>query len=177
MRLARAVSILPHGGFGRGTTRAQARDAGAGGCEGVQPDARRCSVSISGPADEADDVRARRADGVHGRACRGAGERTNRRPVTRDELLRGDWSATIDVLRKEGFRVVVPDQVGFGRSSKPIMPYTLLGHGVNTHKLLETLGIAKAAIVGHSMGGMVAARFALFIPIRPSGWCSTTKSD
>jgi pimeloyl-ACP methyl ester carboxylesterase len=74
------------------------------------------------------------------------------------------WSATIDVLRKEGFRVVVPDQVGFGRSSKPIMPYTLSDMAYNTHKLLETLGITKAAIVGHSMGGMVAARFALLYP-------------
>jgi pimeloyl-ACP methyl ester carboxylesterase len=74
------------------------------------------------------------------------------------------WSTTIEVLRKEGFRVVVPDQVGFGRSSKPIMPYILSDMAFNTHKLLGTLGIEKAAIVGHSMGGMVAARFALLYP-------------
>jgi pimeloyl-ACP methyl ester carboxylesterase len=74
------------------------------------------------------------------------------------------WAATIDVLRKAGFRVVVPDQVGFGRSSKPIMPYTLSDMAMNTRKLLETLGVQKAAIVGHSMGGMVATRFALLYP-------------
>jgi pimeloyl-ACP methyl ester carboxylesterase len=74
------------------------------------------------------------------------------------------WSATIDVLRHAGFRVVVPDQVGFGRSSKPIIPYTLSDMALNTRKLLETLGVAKAAIVGHSMGGMVATRFALLYP-------------
>jgi len=74
------------------------------------------------------------------------------------------WSATIDVLRKEGFRVVVPDQVGFGRSSKPIMPYTFSDMAANTRKLLETLNVPKAAIVGHSMGGMLAARFALLYP-------------
>jgi pimeloyl-ACP methyl ester carboxylesterase len=74
------------------------------------------------------------------------------------------WATTIDVLRQAGFRVVVPDQVGFGRSSKPIMPYTLSDMAANTRALLETLGIAKAAIVGHSMGGMVAARFALLYP-------------
>jgi pimeloyl-ACP methyl ester carboxylesterase len=34
----------------------------------------------------------------------------------------------------------------------------------NTHKILETLGIQKADIVGHSMGGMVAARFAMLYP-------------
>src|SRR5688500_20232339 len=33
------------------------------------------------------------------------------------------WGGPIDALRKEGFRVVVPDQIGFGRSSKPIIPY------------------------------------------------------
>ena len=74
------------------------------------------------------------------------------------------WSATIDVLRNAGFRIVVPDQVGFGRSSKPIIPYTLSDMAFNTHKLIAGLGIARANIVGHSMGGMVAARFALLYP-------------
>jgi pimeloyl-ACP methyl ester carboxylesterase len=74
------------------------------------------------------------------------------------------WSTVIEVLRNEGFRVVVPDQVGFGRSSKPIMPYTLPDMAFNTHKLLETLGVPRANIVGHSMGGMVAARFAMLYP-------------
>jgi pimeloyl-ACP methyl ester carboxylesterase len=74
------------------------------------------------------------------------------------------WTAAIEVLRKAGFRVVVPDQVGFGRSSKPIMPYTLSDMAMNTRRLLDTLGVPKAAIVGHSMGGMVATRFALLYP-------------
>jgi len=74
------------------------------------------------------------------------------------------WSGTIDVLRNAGFRVVVPDQVGFGRSSKTVMPYTLSDMAGNTARLLKTLGISSAAIVGHSMGGMVAARFALLYP-------------
>jgi pimeloyl-ACP methyl ester carboxylesterase len=74
------------------------------------------------------------------------------------------WSGTIDVLRKEGFRVVVPDQVGFGRSTKPIIPYNVSDMAANTRKLLETLGVQKAMIVGHSMGGMVATRFALLYP-------------
>lgn len=74
------------------------------------------------------------------------------------------WGGTIDVLRKEGFRVVVPDQIGFGRSSKPIMHYTLHDMAANTKKLLDTLGISKAAIVGHSMGGMLGSRFAFSYP-------------
>ncbi len=74
------------------------------------------------------------------------------------------WTATIDVLRKEGFRVVVPDQVGFGRSTKAVMPYNVSDMAANTRKILETLNIPKAMIVGHSMGGMVATRFALLYP-------------
>jgi pimeloyl-ACP methyl ester carboxylesterase len=74
------------------------------------------------------------------------------------------WSNVIEVLRNEGFRVVVPDQVGFGRSTKQVMPYTLSDMAFNTHKLLETLSIPRANIVGHSMGGMVAARFAMLYP-------------
>jgi pimeloyl-ACP methyl ester carboxylesterase len=35
------------------------------------------------------------------------------------------FGGPIDALRKEGFRVVVPDQIGFGRSSKPVIPYSL----------------------------------------------------
>lgn len=74
------------------------------------------------------------------------------------------WAGTIDALTAEGFRVVVPDQIGYGRSSKPILPYSLHFKAWNTRRLLEHLGIAEAAIVGHSMGGMVAARFAFSYP-------------
>ena len=74
------------------------------------------------------------------------------------------WTNVIDVLHKEGFRVVVPDQVGFGRSTKAIIPYTISDMASNTHKILETLNIPKANIVGHSMGGMVATRFAMLYP-------------
>jgi pimeloyl-ACP methyl ester carboxylesterase len=74
------------------------------------------------------------------------------------------WKATIAVLRKEGFRVVVPDQIGFGRSSKPIIPYNFHDMALNTRRLLQHLGLARVAIVGHSMGGMLTARFAASYP-------------
>src|SRR5215510_375150 len=74
------------------------------------------------------------------------------------------WRGTIDVLTREGFRVIVPDQVGFGRSSKPFIPYTFNDMAINTRRLLQSLGIERAAIVGHSMGGMLASRFAMAYP-------------
>jgi len=74
------------------------------------------------------------------------------------------FGGPIEVLSKEGFRVVVPDQIGFGRSSKPIIPYNFHDMAANTLKLLQTLGVTRTAIVGHSMGGMLAARFAASYP-------------
>ena len=74
------------------------------------------------------------------------------------------FGGIIDVLRKQGFRVVVPDQIGFGRSSKPIIPYNFHDMALNTRKLLESLGIARVSILGHSMGGMLSARFAASFP-------------
>ena len=76
------------------------------------------------------------------------------------------WRGTIDVLTREGFRVIVPDQIGFGRSSKPLIPYTFNDMAINTRRLLQSLGVDRAAIVGHSMGGMLASRFAMAYPDR-----------
>jgi pimeloyl-ACP methyl ester carboxylesterase len=74
------------------------------------------------------------------------------------------WSGPIEILRKEGFRVIVPDQIGYGRSSKPIMPYNFTDMARNTRLILQNLKIDKVMVIGHSMGGMLAARFATQYP-------------
>ena len=75
------------------------------------------------------------------------------------------WETTINALTKEGFRVIVPDQIGFGKSSKPDnFQYTFQQFAENTKKLLDHLGIEKTTILGHSMGGMLATRFTLMYP-------------
>src|SRR5262245_30821590 len=74
------------------------------------------------------------------------------------------FGGPIDAIRKEGFRVVVPDQIGYGRSSKPIMPYNFSDMARNTLLILQSLKIDRAMVVGHSMGGMLAARFATQYP-------------
>jgi pimeloyl-ACP methyl ester carboxylesterase len=71
------------------------------------------------------------------------------------------FAPTIDALTDAGFRVVVPDRIGYGRSSKLDIPYNLNMVVSNAKALLDHLGIEQTAIVGHSMGGMVAARFAM----------------
>jgi pimeloyl-ACP methyl ester carboxylesterase len=74
------------------------------------------------------------------------------------------WKDTIRVLTQSGFRVVVPDQLGFGKSSKPNIHYSFHLLAATTRKLLDTLGIRQVAVVGHSMGGMLATRFTLMYP-------------
>jgi pimeloyl-ACP methyl ester carboxylesterase len=75
------------------------------------------------------------------------------------------WEATMRRLLDQGFRVVVPDQIGFGKSSKPeAYQFSFQALAENTRELLQQLGIARVAVVGHSMGGMLAVRFALLYP-------------
>ncbi|MFC6860279.1 alpha/beta fold hydrolase [Zunongwangia atlantica] len=75
------------------------------------------------------------------------------------------WETTIDALTKEGFNVLVPDQLGFGKSSKPkYFQYTFQQLAENTKGLIDSLGIEETTILGHSMGGMLATRFTLMYP-------------
>jgi pimeloyl-ACP methyl ester carboxylesterase len=74
------------------------------------------------------------------------------------------WEKTIEFLSNQGFRVVVPDQLGFGKSSKPNIHYSFHRLAANTRELLDILGIDKASVIGHSMGGMLATRFSLMYP-------------
>ena len=74
------------------------------------------------------------------------------------------WAGTIEVLRNEGYRVIAVDQIGFGRSSKTVMPYSISTHAMNTKRLLDHLGITVTDVITHSMGGMVGSRFAALYP-------------
>ncbi len=69
------------------------------------------------------------------------------------------FEGPINVIRKLGYRVIVPDQIGFGRSSKPIVPYNFHDMAANSRRILNAKGITKVTVIGHSMGGMLSARF------------------
>jgi len=75
------------------------------------------------------------------------------------------WEQTTTDLAKEGYRVIMPDQIGFGKSSKPTsIQYTFQLLAQNTKAVLDELKITKINLLGHSMGGMLATRFALMYP-------------
>ena len=75
------------------------------------------------------------------------------------------WQATITALAAAGYRVIAPDQVGFCKSSKPgRYQFSFQQLAANTRALLASLGVARAVIIGHSTGGMLAVRYALLYP-------------
>ncbi|MDQ3279501.1 MAG: alpha/beta hydrolase [Bacteroidota bacterium] len=77
------------------------------------------------------------------------------------------WDSTAAALSQNGFRVIMPDQIGFGRSSKPAhFQYSFHLLAQNTKTLLDSLKVDKVSVLGHSMGGMVATRFVLMFPER-----------
>lgn len=76
------------------------------------------------------------------------------------------WAPVIKMLNEAGDRVVVPDQIGFGKSSKPAGELHFDTLARNTIALLDHLEINKADIVAHSLGGMLGVRIARAYPDR-----------
>jgi pimeloyl-ACP methyl ester carboxylesterase len=78
------------------------------------------------------------------------------------------WANVIQALSAKGYRVIVPDQIGFGKSSKAFIHYSFHLLARFNKQLLDTLGIPTVTLLGHSMGGMLATRFTLMYPDRVS---------
>jgi pimeloyl-ACP methyl ester carboxylesterase len=72
----------------------------------------------------------------------------------------------IEALTSSGYRVVAPDQIGWGKSPKPDIHYSFQLLAANTAALLDHLGVGEVAVLGHSTGGMTAVRFTLMNPDR-----------
>src|ERR1700733_8802269 len=68
------------------------------------------------------------------------------------------WRAILPQLAKK-YRVIAPDLLGHGQSSKPRGDYSLGAFAVSLRDLLDELGVAQATVVGHSLGGGVAMQF------------------
>jgi pimeloyl-ACP methyl ester carboxylesterase len=78
-----------------------------------------------------------------------------------------DWLPTVARLAEAGYRAIAPDALGFGRSDKPGGgAYSLRGAADLNAGLLDALGVERAAVVGHSMGGKHALATAVLHPGR-----------
>ncbi|MFQ5940519.1 MAG: alpha/beta fold hydrolase [Nitrososphaerales archaeon] len=75
------------------------------------------------------------------------------------------WVHNIDVFA-ERFHVFAPDLLGFGLSEKPKIKYDMKMFTKFVARFMEYVGIKKASIIGSSMGGQIAAEFAISYPTK-----------
>jgi len=75
------------------------------------------------------------------------------------------WEAVAMRLARS-YQVIAPDLIGHGGSATPRGDYSLGAHAASIRDLLATLGVERATIVGHSLGGGVAMQFFYQFPQR-----------
>ncbi|MBK9778890.1 MAG: alpha/beta hydrolase [Anaerolineales bacterium] len=78
------------------------------------------------------------------------------------------WEDVVPLLQKD-FDLIVPDVRGFGGSTVIEASYSMTDIANDLAALLDGLGVEKAALAGHSMGGYVALAFAKAFPNRVHG--------
>jgi pimeloyl-ACP methyl ester carboxylesterase len=79
------------------------------------------------------------------------------------------WRHQLPAALGAGYRVIAFDNLGFGFSDKPAHGYSNAAYARLVVSLLDSLGVASAVLVGHSMGGAIAAEVALRHPDRVRG--------
>jgi pimeloyl-ACP methyl ester carboxylesterase len=75
-----------------------------------------------------------------------------------------DWSSMMPTLASEGFHVYAPDLLGFGRSAKPDVAYSVTLEENIVVDFIHAVGVQRADVDGWSMGGWIAAKLALDHP-------------
>ncbi len=75
-----------------------------------------------------------------------------------------DWAAMIPALAAQGFHVYVPDLLGYGRSPKPDVDYSISLQEQTVAQFMQTMHVPRADVGGWSMGGWVAMKLALDHP-------------
>ena len=79
------------------------------------------------------------------------------------------WRKNLAPVMAAGFRVVALDLLGFGSSDKPAHGYTNAAYAHLVVALMDSLHLPDAVLVGHSMGGEIAAEVAIAFPTRVRG--------
>lgn len=91
------------------------------------------------------------------------------RPIVLHHGLAGSleqWQPAVPTLLDLGYRVIAYDQRGHGRTSDGTRPFTIPQLAEDMRGLMDHLGIQRAALMGHSMGGRTVLLFAMDHPDR-----------
>jgi pimeloyl-ACP methyl ester carboxylesterase len=75
-----------------------------------------------------------------------------------------DWSAMIPALAAQGFHVYAPDLLGYGRSPKPDVDYSISLEEQTVAQFMRAVHVPRADIGGWSMGGWIVMKLALDHP-------------
>ena len=70
----------------------------------------------------------------------------------------GDWRNVVAPLSQK-YRVIAPDQIGFGRSDKPLLDYKIQTYVDFLNEFLRELKVQKASLMGESLGGWISALY------------------
>ena len=71
-----------------------------------------------------------------------------------------DWTPVLEPLAQK-YRLLVPDQIGFGKSEKPLLDYTVQTYVDFLNEFLRQLKVEKVSLVGESLGGWISALYAV----------------
>src|SRR5467141_3445951 len=69
-----------------------------------------------------------------------------------------DWLPVMEPMAQK-YRLLVPDQIGFGRSDKPLLDYSIQTYVDFLNEFLRQLKVEKASFVGESLGGWIAGLY------------------
>ena len=69
-----------------------------------------------------------------------------------------DWLPVFEPMAQK-YRLLVPDQIGFGKSDKPLLDYSVQTYVDFLNEFLRQLKVEKASLVGESLGGWIAALY------------------
>jgi len=74
------------------------------------------------------------------------------------------WIQVQEILAREGFKIIVPDFPGFGKSKTPFEPWGVKEYGNFVLNLTKILELQNFFLLGHSFGGRVAIKFSILYP-------------
>lgn len=69
-----------------------------------------------------------------------------------------DWLPVLEPMAQK-YRLLVPDQIGFGKSDKPLLDYSIQTYVDFLNEFLRQMKVEKASLVGESLGGWIAGLY------------------